>query len=70
MDHQTTSCPECQGTMHFRLGEYECDDCGKRTAAAADDQDERLPARRISGPPPVSRPNGAREFDVERGRRS
>jgi hypothetical protein len=69
VDHKPSSCPECEGNMHFRLGEYECEACGKRTPALAGEHDERLPTRRVSVSPTVRTAAPSREFDVERGTR-
>jgi hypothetical protein len=58
--------------MHYRLGEYECDECGGRHLAAALTDDEKLPVRRASEPTPGYRPAGGGGFvdnSVGRGTR-
>jgi hypothetical protein len=35
MAEKTRGCPQCNGTMHLRLGEYQCDECGFTIAPGA-----------------------------------
>jgi hypothetical protein len=70
MTAKTMGCPDCKAMMQYRLGEFECDECGKKLPASAEDNEEHNLSRR---PAPSYRP-GARslpgnEFNVERGRR-
>lgn len=41
MLRKTKSCPECLGTMEFRLGRYECSSCGLAVAAEAVERDDQ-----------------------------
>ncbi|MDQ3023446.1 MAG: hypothetical protein M3R04_03520 [bacterium] len=37
MADKTRKCPQCSGTMHLRLGEFQCDQCGHSMAPGAEE---------------------------------
>jgi hypothetical protein len=70
MTGKTLNCPACNGTMHYRLGEYECEGCGHKAAALAVEESDRLPARRVETP--TYNPGGKSGYvdgEVQRGTR-
>lgn len=72
METKTADCPACNARMHYRLGEFECDECGHRSGSVnGEPERDTLPRRpgSTAGGYAPGKPAAYVDNNVQRGTR-